>query len=185
MDTMVGLRPSPGTRLAGRPAAAPEGRGVLGGVPAPGLLHVQEPARRALRRRPAGRGAGCDGPVRRREGVHRRERRRRHRAPRRSRDHPDRFVPTTSIDPSSGMDTVRALRRAVEDFGVKAAGALPVGTFPQRPDRRCSVVTRCTRPASTSACRSAVHGDPRTTCPVRATARDGRSTGSATSSPSS
>jgi hypothetical protein len=47
-------------------------------------------------------------------------------------EHPDRFVPTTNIDPSSGMDAVRALRRAVEDFGVKAAGALPVGTFPQR-----------------------------------------------------
>jgi predicted TIM-barrel fold metal-dependent hydrolase len=47
-------------------------------------------------------------------------------------EHPDRFVPTTTIDPSSGMDAVRGLRRAVEEFGVKAAGALPVGTFPQR-----------------------------------------------------
>jgi predicted TIM-barrel fold metal-dependent hydrolase len=47
-------------------------------------------------------------------------------------EHPDRFVPTTNIDPSSGMDGVRVLRRAVEDFGVKAAGALPVGTIPQR-----------------------------------------------------
>jgi predicted TIM-barrel fold metal-dependent hydrolase len=48
------------------------------------------------------------------------------------REHPDRFVATINVDPNAGMDGVRALRRAVEEFGVKAAAALPVGTIPQR-----------------------------------------------------
>ena len=48
------------------------------------------------------------------------------------RDHPDRFWGTADVDPNTGMDGVRALRRAVEELGVKAASALPVGTIPQR-----------------------------------------------------
>jgi predicted TIM-barrel fold metal-dependent hydrolase len=48
------------------------------------------------------------------------------------RDHPDRFFGSASVDPNAGMRGVRALRKAVEDFGVKAAGTLPAGTLPQR-----------------------------------------------------
>jgi predicted TIM-barrel fold metal-dependent hydrolase len=47
-------------------------------------------------------------------------------------DHPDRFFGAIEVDPNTGMEGVRALRRAVEDLGVKAAAALPVGTNPQR-----------------------------------------------------
>ncbi|HZR14535.1 MAG TPA: amidohydrolase family protein [Acidimicrobiia bacterium] len=49
------------------------------------------------------------------------------------RNHPDRFFASFEVDPNAGMDGVRALRRAVEELGVKAASAFPAGTFPQVP----------------------------------------------------
>lgn len=49
------------------------------------------------------------------------------------RRHPDRFFGAFEVDPNAGMAGVRALRRAVEELGVKAASALPAGTIPQRP----------------------------------------------------
>ena len=49
------------------------------------------------------------------------------------REHPDRFFGSIDIDPNLGMGAVRALRHAVEELGVKALAALPVGTIPQRP----------------------------------------------------
>jgi len=46
--------------------------------------------------------------------------------------HPDRFVPTGSIaDPNDVSGTVRTMRREFEEFGIKAVGAFPAGTFPQ------------------------------------------------------
>lgn len=49
------------------------------------------------------------------------------------RDHPDRFFGSFEVDPNQGVEGVRALRRAVEDLGVRAATAFPAGTFPQVP----------------------------------------------------
>ncbi|WP_319943418.1 amidohydrolase family protein [Nocardia aurantia] len=46
--------------------------------------------------------------------------------------HPDRFVPTGSIDdPNDVSGSVRRLRREYEEFGVRAASVFPAGTFPQ------------------------------------------------------
>jgi len=46
--------------------------------------------------------------------------------------HPDRFVPSGNIaDPNDVTGTVRALRREYEEFGIKATGVFPAGTFPQ------------------------------------------------------
>jgi predicted TIM-barrel fold metal-dependent hydrolase len=49
------------------------------------------------------------------------------------RDHPDRFFGSFEVDPNQGVDGVRALRRAVDELGVRAATAFPAGTFPQVP----------------------------------------------------
>jgi predicted TIM-barrel fold metal-dependent hydrolase len=49
------------------------------------------------------------------------------------RGHPDRFVGSHHVDPNRGMDAVRALKRAVEELGVKAATAFPAGYCPQVP----------------------------------------------------
>ncbi len=48
-------------------------------------------------------------------------------------EHPDRFIPSFAVDPNLGMEGVRELRRAVEEFGVKAATAFPAGCVPQVP----------------------------------------------------
>jgi predicted TIM-barrel fold metal-dependent hydrolase len=48
------------------------------------------------------------------------------------RQHPDRFVPSGSIkDPNDVTGTVRQMRREYEEFGIRAIGAFPSGTFPQ------------------------------------------------------
>ncbi|MFD0855637.1 amidohydrolase family protein [Actinomadura adrarensis] len=47
--------------------------------------------------------------------------------------HPDRFVASSNIDPNEGMDAVRKLVREHEEFGIRAAGCFPSGTFPQVP----------------------------------------------------
>ena len=49
------------------------------------------------------------------------------------REHPDRFIPSFAVDPNLGMEGVRELRRAVAEFGVKAATAFPAGCVPQVP----------------------------------------------------
>lgn len=49
------------------------------------------------------------------------------------RDHPDRFIGCFPVDPNQGMDGVRALRRAVEELGVRAASAFPSGYSPPVP----------------------------------------------------
>jgi len=46
--------------------------------------------------------------------------------------HPDRFAPSGNIpDPNDVTGSVRALRQEYEDFGIKATGVFPAGTFPQ------------------------------------------------------
>ena len=45
--------------------------------------------------------------------------------------HPDRFIPSFSVDPNDGMEGIRALTRAYETFGVRAVSMFPAGTFPQ------------------------------------------------------
>ena len=49
------------------------------------------------------------------------------------RDHPDRFIPSISVDPNEGMDAVRAITQAHETWGVRAVGMFPAGMFPQVP----------------------------------------------------
>ena len=46
-------------------------------------------------------------------------------------EHPDRFFPTTQVDPNRGMEGVRDLVRDYEEFGVKAASCFPAGLIPQ------------------------------------------------------
>jgi len=48
-------------------------------------------------------------------------------------EHPKRFIPSFAVNPNLGMEGVRELRRAVEEFGVKAATAFPAGCVPQVP----------------------------------------------------
>jgi uncharacterized protein len=45
--------------------------------------------------------------------------------------HPDRFIPSTSMDPNEGMDGIRKLVRAYETWGTRAVTVFPAGTFPQ------------------------------------------------------
>jgi predicted TIM-barrel fold metal-dependent hydrolase len=49
------------------------------------------------------------------------------------RAHPDRFFASYEVNPNKGMEGVRALQRAVEELGVKAASAFPAGMTPQVP----------------------------------------------------
>lgn len=49
------------------------------------------------------------------------------------RAHPDRFIGSFEVDPNRGMEGVRDLVRAYEEFGVKAANAFPCGYNPQVP----------------------------------------------------
>ncbi|MGI8330426.1 amidohydrolase family protein [Actinomadura scrupuli] len=46
---------------------------------------------------------------------------------------PDRFIASGSVDPNEGMDGVRRMVREYEEFGIRAVGAFPAGTFPQVP----------------------------------------------------
>jgi predicted TIM-barrel fold metal-dependent hydrolase len=45
--------------------------------------------------------------------------------------HPDRFIASTSVDPNAGMEGIRTLVREYETVGVRAVTAFPAGTFPQ------------------------------------------------------
>jgi predicted TIM-barrel fold metal-dependent hydrolase len=49
------------------------------------------------------------------------------------RRYPDRFFGAFSVDPNQGMDGVRALAKAYETVGIKAAMAFPAGYLPQVP----------------------------------------------------
>jgi hypothetical protein len=45
--------------------------------------------------------------------------------------HPDRFIPSISADPNTGMDGIRRIQEMFELYGVRAVGVFPSGTFPQ------------------------------------------------------
>jgi predicted TIM-barrel fold metal-dependent hydrolase len=49
------------------------------------------------------------------------------------RQHPDRFIPSGNAEPNQGMEGVRAIQRAYEEFGIVAVGAFPCGYVPQVP----------------------------------------------------
>ncbi len=46
---------------------------------------------------------------------------------------PGRLLPSFHVDPNHGVDGIRALRRAVHEFGVIAVTCFPAGTNPARP----------------------------------------------------
>ncbi len=48
-----------------------------------------------------------------------------------AKDHPDRFIPSGSVDPNDGMEGIRQMVRDYEEFGVRAFGAFPAGCNPQ------------------------------------------------------
>jgi predicted TIM-barrel fold metal-dependent hydrolase len=63
-----------------------------------------------------------------------------------ARDHPDRILASFLVDPNRGMEGVRGLVRAVEEFGVVAATFFPCGCVPQVPidDKRAfPVYAKC------------------------------------------
>jgi predicted TIM-barrel fold metal-dependent hydrolase len=45
--------------------------------------------------------------------------------------HPDRFIPSMSGNPNTGMDGIRAITKNYEKFGIRAVSLFPAGTFPQ------------------------------------------------------
>jgi predicted TIM-barrel fold metal-dependent hydrolase len=45
--------------------------------------------------------------------------------------HPDRFIASGNADPNLGMEGVRKIVRDYEEFGIRAVGCFPSGTFPQ------------------------------------------------------
>ena len=47
--------------------------------------------------------------------------------------HPDRFIPSISVDANEGMAAVRAITEAYETSGIRAVGMFPAGMFPQVP----------------------------------------------------
>jgi len=47
------------------------------------------------------------------------------------REHPDRFIPDLGVDPNDGVDALRAMTRAYEEYGIRAVSMFPAGTFPQ------------------------------------------------------
>jgi predicted TIM-barrel fold metal-dependent hydrolase len=49
------------------------------------------------------------------------------------RDHPDRIIPCVDVDPNDIMGAIRRVRRAHEEWGVKAVTAFPAGYVPQVP----------------------------------------------------
>ncbi len=49
------------------------------------------------------------------------------------REHPDRFLPSISVDPNGGMAAVEEIVRAHETLGLRAIGGFPAGCNPQVP----------------------------------------------------
>jgi hypothetical protein len=45
--------------------------------------------------------------------------------------HPDRFIPSAEANPNLGMEGIRNMVRLHEEYGVRAFGCFPSGTFPQ------------------------------------------------------
>jgi hypothetical protein len=66
--------------------------------------------------------------------------------------HPDRFAGLAAVDLARPMEAVRELRRCVADLGSRACASSPGSGRRPRPT---AATTRCSRPAWSSACRSA------------------------------
>jgi predicted TIM-barrel fold metal-dependent hydrolase len=49
------------------------------------------------------------------------------------REHPDRFVGRTSVDPNDGVDALRQITKDHEELGTRGVSVFPAGTFPQVP----------------------------------------------------
>lgn len=47
--------------------------------------------------------------------------------------HPDRFIGRSSVDPNDGMKALEQIRRDHEELGTRAVSVFPAGTFPQVP----------------------------------------------------
>jgi hypothetical protein len=47
------------------------------------------------------------------------------------REHPDRFAPSVHVDPNDVTGAVRAIRKAHDDWGIKAVQSFPAGCVPQ------------------------------------------------------
>lgn len=45
--------------------------------------------------------------------------------------HPDRFIPSLGVDPNDGVDTLRAMVKNYEKYGIRSVSMFPAGTFPQ------------------------------------------------------
>lgn len=49
------------------------------------------------------------------------------------RQHPDRFIASTEVDPNRGMEEIRRIVRLAEQYDIRAVTCFPAGTFPQVP----------------------------------------------------
>ena len=49
------------------------------------------------------------------------------------RNHPDRFIPSGTVDPNQGIEALRRMVREYEEFGIKAVTTFPCGNIPQVP----------------------------------------------------
>jgi hypothetical protein len=49
------------------------------------------------------------------------------------REHPDRFIASTEVDPNKGMEEIRRIVRLSEQYDLRALTCFPAGTFPQVP----------------------------------------------------
>jgi predicted TIM-barrel fold metal-dependent hydrolase len=49
------------------------------------------------------------------------------------REHPDRFIASTEVDPNKGMEEIRRIVRLSEEYDIRALTCFPAGTFPQVP----------------------------------------------------
>ena len=45
--------------------------------------------------------------------------------------HPDRFIPSLSVDPNDGVDALRKMVKTYETYGIRSVSMFPAGTFPQ------------------------------------------------------
>ena len=99
-------------------------------------------------------------------------------------DHPDRFIPSGSVDPNDGMEGIRRMVQQYEEFGVRAFGAFPPAAIHRSRSMRHSSI-RSTRNASSSACRSSFAPAFRARASRWTASTSRRSTASCTTSPSS
>ena len=61
------------------------------------------------------------------------------------RAHPDRFLASANADPNDGMEGIRRIKALHAEYGVRALGCFPSGTFPQVPinDKKMYPIYAC------------------------------------------